>query len=117
MIERKQNQLEIGKRLKQLRKKNHMTQQELAECLYVSVDSVSGYENGRISIGHDFIEKLCLKFNVSADYFYFGREKCLEEGNSFDVWTSCYMNLNEEERGRAIELMRLAFPRLLEKEQ
>ena len=112
MIENKQCQSDIGKRLKQLRKDNHMTQQELADYLYVSVDSVSGYENGRIAIGHDYIEKLCVKFNVSADYFYFGRERSLNEEKQNDVWLRYYMKLDEEEKGRALELIRLAFPKV-----
>ena len=69
----------FGKRLKKLRKAHHMTQQELADYLVVSVDSVSGYENGRITLAHEYITKLCCRFNVSADYFYFGIEKTAKQ--------------------------------------
>lgn len=52
-MKRTQRHCDIGQRLRQLRKENRMTQQELADYLFVSVDSVSGYENGRIALAHD----------------------------------------------------------------
>ena len=102
-------QVEMGERLKKIRKQNHMTQQELADYLFVSVDSVSGYENGRITIGHDYIQKLCVKFNVSADYFYFGYEKELIEKSMSGEWMHILGQLNDEEQGRAMQLINLAF--------
>lgn len=65
----------LGKRLKHLRILRGKTQREIAEVLYVSTDSIAGYENGRIRLGHDYIATLCEYFNVSADYFYFGLSK------------------------------------------
>jgi len=113
MIEKRQNQSIIGKRLKQLRQDNHITQQELADYLYVTVDSIYGYEKGRVAIGHDQIKKLCVKFNVSADYFYFERDRKLNEEDKSDIWSDYYNKLNDEERERALEILRLAFPQVL----
>lgn len=113
MTESRHCQSDMGKRLKKLRKDNHMTQQELADYLYVSVDSVSGYENGRITIAHDYIERLCLRFNVSADYFYFSQDRSLKEEGDSGVWSEFYSRLNEEERVRALEVLRLVFPKVL----
>ena len=112
MIEKRQCQSNIGKRLKQLRQDNHITQQQLADYLYVSVDSIYGYEKGRVAIGHDQIEKLCVRFNVSADYFYFERDRKLNEEDSSDMWSDYYNKLNDEERTRALEILRLAFPKV-----
>lgn len=52
----------FGKRLKELRKVNDMTQEELAVKLLVSVDSISKYENGHVALGHDHITRLCVLF-------------------------------------------------------
>lgn len=38
---------EFGKRLKSVRKKYGVTQEKLAEKLYLSTDSISNYENGK----------------------------------------------------------------------
>lgn len=65
----------FGKRLQEIRKKNKITQEQLAEMLSLSVDNVSKMENGRITCMPDHFIKICQIFNVSADYFYFGREK------------------------------------------
>ena len=111
MAEKRLIKVEMGERLKKIRKKHHMTQQELAEFLFVSVDSVSGYENGRITIGHDYIQKLCARFNVSADYFYFGYEKELGGEIMNKQWTELFGCLTDEERERALQMLRLAFVR------
>lgn len=72
-----------GERIKTVRKKNKLTQQHLAEKLYVSVDSISDYENGRTVCGQDKIMMMCQMFNVSADYFLFGIDRKLS-GVSLD---------------------------------
>ena len=113
MDEKRFIQVEMGERLKKIRKEHHMTQQELAEFLFVSVDSVSGYENGRITIGHDYIQKLCIRFNISADYFYFGTKKNLEGETECGECFRCFEKLNEEERCRAVQLIQLAFPKVV----
>ncbi len=90
----------FGKRMREMRKKKKITQEKLAEMLSLSVDSVSKMENGKITCMPDHLIKICQIFNVSADYFYFGREKeliirqeselesiiaTLKTCNSFDV--------------------------------
>lgn len=70
---------EFGRRLKDIRKKNGVTQQQLAEQLNLSVDSVSNFENGKTTCMPDHITKICQIFNISADYFYFSMEKQLVE--------------------------------------
>ncbi|MGN0414955.1 MAG: helix-turn-helix domain-containing protein [Agathobacter sp.] len=69
----------IGSRLKQLRKDHHVTQETLAEMLSVSKDTIYNYEKGNTAIPHASIGQLCREFNVSADYFFFGIEKPLQE--------------------------------------
>lgn len=112
-MKKTQSHCDIGQRLRQLRKENCMTQQELADYLFVSVDSVSGYENGRIALAHDYIEKLCYHFHVSADYFYFGQQKKLQEDDNRQLWEEYFDKLNEEEQKRAIEIIRLSFPSIM----
>lgn len=108
--------IEIGKRLKEIRKKNNITQQQLAELLNVSVNSVSKYENGKITLGHDYIVYLCNYFNISADYFYFGHDKHLLEEKvvSERSWMNIYKKLNEEERERLFNIVQNVFPGIMD---
>ncbi len=71
------NAAEFGKRIKDIRKKNKMTQGKLAELLYISEDSVSNFETGKTMCVPEHIIKMCQIFNISADYFYFGKEYSL----------------------------------------
>lgn len=62
----------IGKRIRDIRKKNGYTQTKLSEQLMLSVDSVSNIENGKTTCMPEHIMRLCQLFNISADYIYFG---------------------------------------------
>lgn len=58
----------IGRRLKELRTKNGLTQQELADILKVSSMTISYYENGQRKPDSDFIFAAAKYFKVSSDY-------------------------------------------------
>ena len=60
---------EMGDRIRSLRKKSGMTQEELGEKLGVSKTIVNRYESGTIeNIKRSSIEIMCKLFNVSATY-------------------------------------------------
>lgn len=63
---------EFGNRIRIIRKKNKMTQEQLAEKLFLSVDSISKIENGRVMCMPDHIVHICEMFKISSDYLYFG---------------------------------------------
>ncbi len=56
------------KRLKELRKKNNITQQDLAKYLKVAKSTLSQYETGSRIPNDDIKKAIALKFNVSIDY-------------------------------------------------
>jgi len=58
----------LGKRIKSLRKGQELTQDQLAEFLNVSRQSVWGYENNDIEPSLDVLIKIADRFNVSLDY-------------------------------------------------
>lgn len=64
----------IGRRISSIRKARGMKQHELAEKMYLSVESISRMENGKVMCMPEHIINLCKIFEVSADYFYFGRK-------------------------------------------
>ena len=62
------NQIEIGKRLKQFRKDNKLTQVKLAQILNTVHPVIVNYENGRHLIATPFLYDICKKYHISADY-------------------------------------------------
>lgn len=58
----------LGKRIKLLRKGQEITQDQLAEYLNVSRQSVCGYENDDVEPSLAVLVKIADRFNVSLDY-------------------------------------------------
>lgn len=63
----------LGYRLKELRKKENISQAELGKLLGITKVSVSGYERGTRIPGIEIFNDMLNIFNVSADYLL-GRE-------------------------------------------
>ncbi len=66
--------VEIGKRIKQIRINNGVTQVELSELLNTSQSTISAYESGKTLILTAFAIEICKKYKISLDYLL-GREK------------------------------------------
>ena len=60
----------IGERIKELRIKNNMTQQDLALLVGLTSTGVSYWESGKANPDVKSINKLADYFNVSIDYIY-----------------------------------------------
>lgn len=55
-------------RLRELRKKRHLTQEELGEIISVTQQNISKYENDIYEIPTDVLIKISRYFNVSIEY-------------------------------------------------
>lgn len=64
---------DFGKRLKELRKQKHLSQEELAKQLNISRSSIGMFEQGRRRPDFEMQEVFADYFNVNMDYL-FGRE-------------------------------------------
>ena len=60
--------LEIGKRIKEIRRENKLSQKELGELLSVSQDTVSLWETGKSVPTAEFLIELSIRFEISVDY-------------------------------------------------
>ena len=58
----------IGLKLKELRKKQKLTQEELGKIVGCSYGTIAGYEIGRYLISIPILYKICKKYKISADY-------------------------------------------------
>lgn len=96
--------MDFGQRLKQLRKDNDLTQEDLAELIDVSRQAVYKWEIGK---GYPTIDKiLFLKhhFSISLDDL-FGEENKKMEKQHKTLWDSIrefYWNLSKHERNALI---------------
>lgn len=62
------NKKEIGKRLREFRQKNNLSQNDLAKVLNTSHSTISAYENGKTVILTVFAYQICTKFKISLDW-------------------------------------------------
>ena len=60
--------IEVGKRLKECRKANKLTQREISEMLGIVLQQYQTYESGRYQLDYEKLVKVCKILNVSADY-------------------------------------------------
>ncbi len=62
------NTLEIGKRIKEIRRENKLSQKGFGELLSVSQDTVSLWETGKSVPTAEFLIAISTQFEVSVDY-------------------------------------------------
>ena len=70
----------LGKRIKELRKARHITQEQLAEMLGIGTANISYIENGKFAPSMENFEKLVEIFEVEPYEFYkFSSQKSILE--------------------------------------
>ena len=78
----------LGYRLRELRKENKMSQEDLGKLLGVTKVSISGYENGTRVPSLDILQGILDVFGVSADYLLFGKKsnnETIQKINNIDL--------------------------------
>ncbi len=59
----------IGQKMILLRKKENLTQNDVAKILNTTQSTISSYENGKTTLLTAFLYDLCVRYKVSADWF------------------------------------------------
>lgn len=80
---------EIGKRIKEIRKDEKLTQTEFGEKIGVKGNTVTGYENGTRRPSDSVLNYICLIFNIDQTWLRTG------EGSK-DAYTPDYINALEK---------------------
>ncbi len=75
------DQKEFGKLIKEIRKKNNLTQKDLANKYNVTYQAVSKWENGKNMPDVSLIKEISKDFNVSIDDLLEGRYTTKNNGN------------------------------------
>ena len=65
--------MEMGNRISKQRKYLNMTQEQVAEAMNISIQSLSCIELGKKAIRPENLVNLCAVLNVSTDYILTGR--------------------------------------------
>ncbi len=103
MVDYKTN---MGNRLKTQRKKLHMTQEQLAEKLNISVKHYGGVERGTAGLSLENLIEVSNIFNVSLDYLIKGIDSPSEDTILFEI-NQIYQNCPPEKRPYIVELLKL----------
>ena len=83
--------IDIGKRIKGLRKDANLTQSKVADFLSLDQSMIAKIERGERSISSDVIEKLSYLFCCTTDYILTGEDseqKCMISFRSGDITES-----------------------------
>lgn len=102
MDSKKQNiykRIESGLRFKQVRVALGKTQEEFAEILGLSVNSIKKIEKGENNVSVSNLRKLRKSCNVSANYILYGESKSLD-----DIW---FLLQNADDKDKLKALLRL----------
>lgn len=91
----------VGKRMREMRESNGLTQEEMAEILGVNPNAVRAYERGEYGISKEVMTRIRNHFHVSIDFLLYGA------GNDWDYLLLQIENASEENKMKA--LMRLVF--------
>lgn len=73
--------MSIGERLLELRKEKHLSQEEAAEKLNVSRQTISKWETNQSTPDFDKIASICELYEISADELINGKEQVAKETN------------------------------------
>jgi len=119
--------LEIGKRIRKLRKEEHLTQAEFGERIGVKSNTVTGYESGTRRPSDSVLNYICLVFDVNQTWLRTGEGDMYipipDFRNSLEVLLSeehcnnieirflrSYFGLKKNERKAFCELLTKMFP-------
>lgn len=91
--------LEVAERVREIRQKIGITQEQFSEKLEISLSAYKKLESGENQISLDSLRKMAEHFNVSIDYVLFGKRPNVDE-----VWK---MLLNCSEEDKMVSLVRL----------
>ncbi|MCP3933376.1 MAG: helix-turn-helix transcriptional regulator [Bacteroidetes bacterium] len=82
--------IQLGQQIKNLRTANHLSQEDLAQKLFVSRQSISKYENGEATPDVEKLVQMAEIFEVSLDYLILGREPekevLVEQRGKMNAW-------------------------------
>lgn len=93
------DKLKTADRLKKIRNDMDLTQEEFAEKLGLSVNSIKKMEKGEYNISINNLRKLHQEYKISTDYLLYGKQESID-----DIW---FQLQNADDNVKIRILMRL----------
>ncbi len=113
--------MSFGIKLKQIREKNGLTQQQLADIAAVSRATIAGYETKGRQPDYSVLLRLSEIFNVSVDYLIGGEFLQKQKTHSGNQIITIGQNgkkdviyFDDTQKDRLFSLIKAGFPELLE---
>lgn len=80
--------VEMGLRIADRRKELHLTQEQLAESIDVSLQTISCIELGKKAVRPENLAKLCKSLNITSDYILYGKRNTEQMNKLIDKLSS-----------------------------
>lgn len=110
------NQAELGLRIKQCRKMQHLTQENLAELIDVSPHYIYELEKGLKCMSLTTLIDIASALNLSTDYLLFGMQNTSaapsKEDAPVDRLSLLLKNLTPQQRDNLSDILAVLLPRL-----
>ena len=88
--------MSFGQKLRKLRKKFNMTQENVADCIHVSRSAIAGYEKKGRQPSHEKLTAIADLFEVPVDYLLNDEEDTITLSRSSKRDLKKYMKLLKE---------------------
>jgi transcriptional regulator with XRE-family HTH domain len=98
---------EFGARIREIRKASKMTQEDLANRLMLTAESISNMESGKTNCMPEHIVHICEMFDVTTDYLYFGIENQKQVKADTDELSALLSDCSAEELERVTQMVKL----------
>ena len=88
-------QLELGQRIREIRKQNGRTQMQFSEDIFITPNFLSEIENGKKGLSCETLYNICETQKISADYLLFGNNGDETSGPDLIIETASRMDPKE----------------------
>ena len=106
-MEKKSLNIEVGKRIREIREYQHFTREQLSEKANISTQFLSDIQNGYKSMTVLTIINLAKALNISTDYLLLGKLSSNESNERDKIIHNLLDSLPEEKKQSIEELIRL----------
>ena len=106
-MEKKSLNVEVGRRIREIREYQHFTREQLSEKANISTQFLSDIENGYKSMTVLTIINLAKALNISTDYLLLGKLSSNESNERDKIIHNLLDSLPEEKKKSIEELIRL----------
>ena len=106
-MEKKLLNVEVGRRIREIREYQHFTREQLSEKANISIQFLSDIENGYKSMTVLTIINLAKALNISTDYLLLGKSTLDEKNENDKIIHNLLYSLPEEKKQSIEELIRL----------